>query len=772
MPEPDAPTSNDPVAVLPGQPQTSLPATHRNWRSTLAFQLLILAIISGFYWKLTFTKQFVWVGGGDLAQQVLPWFEEQARQVQHHQIPLWDPHLWLGAPLLGQAQPGTAYPLNWLLFLIPESHGHIRMEALQWYFVAIHYMAALFCFLLCRDLGCSRAASLIAGLVFSLAGYVGTTDWPQMVNGAVWFPLVLLFLLRAARGVRPLSSAALAGCSLGLAWLSGHHQVPIYTTLTVTGVWLYYICREGRINWVVVRLAVVMAIFMGLVGALQILPAQEYGHLAQRWVSASSPIQWDQPVPYSVHQKFSLGNIALLAILFPAFSRNADPFIGVVAASLVLLGVALCWKQHVVKLFAAIGIGALVYSLGFNSVFHGFLYAVVPMLEKARVPSMAVVAFSVAAAVLAAFGFDHFARFRNSVWTSRIVTGLLGFGLLTFTLLLGAMFANKLEWAADDRVALTAFVTLLLAALLYAWRTGNVSGKQASVLLIMLLLLELGNNSGYALVDRSDTTRMADLDKVWSNGDIADFLHQQPGPFRVETTTDALSASWGEYHNFDVILANTASAANNVVKNTEWHTWQARLLFGVRYSLGSKPPYADSIDRFTAASGIKVYENPTAFPRAWAVHEVIPTKTNVDGLMVISTRLQELHSKAFSLEQIPSLEQCSTPDEVSTVSYRAEHVTLRANMACQGMLVLSDAFYPGWNATVDSRPARIFEVDGAIRGVVVPHGTHHVDFRYRPKPVYLGAAFTLAGVIGAVAISLGSRRKARSHEDSKVHPNE
>jgi hypothetical protein len=319
-----------------------------------------------------------------------------------------------------------------------------------------------------------------------------------------------------------------------------------------------------------------------------------------------------------------------------------------------------------------------------------------------------------------------------------------------------------MHWDVDDRVAVTAFVTLLLASLLHAWRTGNLKGRQPAVLLTMLLLLELGNNSGYAFIDRSDAGKMADLERVWSNRDIADFLRQQPGPFRVETTTEALSPNWGEYHNFDVVFATGASVADNVVSNIEWHTWQSRLLLGVRYTLGNKPPFNDSIDRFTGASGIKVYENPGAFPRAWAVHYVIPIKNRADGLSIISSSLEELHSKAFSMGQTPVLTSCSNPDEVVVLNYLPEDVTLRATLACEGMVVLSDAFFPGWNVKVDSKPARIYEVDGALRGVVVPAGTHHVAFHYRPKSVYMGAALTLLGLIGATALSIGARRNERS----------
>ena len=38
-----------------------------------------------------------------------------------------------------------------------------------------------------------------AGAVFGLGGYIGNIGWPQMANGAVWLPVVFLFLLRAGR---------------------------------------------------------------------------------------------------------------------------------------------------------------------------------------------------------------------------------------------------------------------------------------------------------------------------------------------------------------------------------------------------------------------------------------------------------------------------------------------------------------------------------------------------------------------------------------------
>ena len=89
------------------------------------------------------------------------------------------------------------------------------------------------------------------------------------------------------------------------------------------------------------------------------------------------------------------------------------------------------------------------------------------------------------------------------------------------------------------------------------------------------------------------------------------------------------------------------------------------------------------------------------------------------------------------------MQTCAAPDTVQLIEHVPDRLAIRAEMACDGMVVLSDTFYPGWRARVDHRPAEIYEVNGAMRGVAVPRGTHTITMRYRPVSVYLGAALTL-----------------------------
>jgi hypothetical protein len=152
---------------------------------------------------------------------------------------------------------------------------------------------------------------------------------------------------------------------------------------------------------------------------------------------------------------------------------------------------------------------------------------------------------------------------------------------------------------------------------------------------------------------------------------------------------------------------------------------------------------------------MKVYRRD-AFPRAWAVHQLVRVPNITEGNILVGQDPESFRRKAHMVEQPPQVETCAAPDTVELIEHAPDRLAIRAEMACDGMVVLSDAFYPGWRARVDHQPAGIYEVNGAMRGVRVPRGRHTVTMRYRPVSVYLGAALTLLGILGALGWSLAS----------------
>ena len=132
----------------------------------------------------------------------------------------------------------------------------------------------------------------------------------------------------------------------------------------------------------------------------------------------------------------------------------------------------------------------------------------VPFVEKARVPAAATFLLHAGLAALVAFGVDALRSAKESPeanlqWFRRINIGVAAFGIAGGMVVMAVLIARRYQWDFDDRVVVTVFVALLMAVLLYAWRTHSLTRRQAVILLTLLLLFEVGNESGLALADRN-----------------------------------------------------------------------------------------------------------------------------------------------------------------------------------------------------------------------------------------------------------------------------
>ena len=723
--------------------------------TSLAGPVLLLVICIGFYWKIVLTDQYTYLESPDLANQFLPWLQMQAAELHRGKIPLWDPYLWGGQSLIGQVQPGTAYPLNWILFLLPLQDGWIRQSYLHWQFVLTHFMAAWFCYMLCRDLKRSRSASVVAGCAFALGGWMGTIGWPHLLNGAVWAPLILLFLLRSLRGERPVASAAASGAFFGVAWLGAHHQIPTFLLLATGGIWLYHVFRELRPDWRAARLAAVFLIFTVLVGGLQILPACEYGRLSKRWVGAAEIKGWNEPVPYTVHSEYSLIPTSLVGVFIPGYSRHSDPFIAVSALTLALLAVALAWKERMVRLFAMLGAGGLLFSLGRNDVFHGMLYALVPLVEKARSPHVAIFIYHFGIAVLIAYGIDYFLNL-ESPWQQRATIALTAFGLFLFAV--ASVLAISRNPPADDRFVVVALMALLGAALLYGWRKGNISHRTAVALILALMLIEFGNAATIYWPNKEETDRTTYLKALKAHADIAGFLLNVRTLVRVDIPDKEIPYNFGDWYGIEQYGGYVSSLTVNLLR-LPWHRPQARQLFGVNYSVSRDAPGANQEEVFKSESGLRIYRNLDAFPRAWAVHQARKLRQEKDIEPTLIDPSVDLRRETFLLVDPPKMETCQEGDDVRLIRHSAGHVTIEAKMGCIGMVILGDSYFPGWVATVDGKSTGIYEAYTAVRGVMVDKGKHRIEMLYRPASVFVGFGMTLVGIFGAVVLNVRSRRR-------------
>jgi hypothetical protein len=707
--------------------------------------ILLLVIITGSFWKLL-TKQYTWADHPDMAYQVLPWYQFEAESLHLGEFPLWDPHVFGGQPLVGQMQPGAAYPPNWPLFLLPLRDGHIQISWVNLYFILTHFAAALFCYWLCRDLGRTMAASVFAGFGFALGGVVGSIGWPQMLNGAIWIPLVLLFFFRSMRCQRPLASAAFAGTFLGISFLSGHHQIPVFTTLMMAALWLLELWRRRR---AALRPLAVFALFAAMASAFQVLPGLEYGMRSIRWVGSVNPVFWGQYVPYTVHQQYSLPPLGVLGLALPGV--YPDTFMGIAVLTMAVAGFAMAFEDKIVKVMGGVCAGAFLVAMGGYSVFHGVAYLLIPLVEKARTPSVAIVVVQAALAVLASYGID---ALRVRAAGRRSIGTLLAIGLLPWPVLAVLSQIRPEASREYERLAVAALVALALAAVLYGWKSKRISERAAIVLIFVTALFELGTVTGQNFRHRE--TPGGFLQELERHGDVVKFLREQPDFVRLEVDTDAIPWNIGDWDGIDQFRAYLGGMTSNVAlfeKERLDGGHLATMLFALNYYAGSKPFRAGQREAFRGNSGLNVYRNPEAFPRLWTAHQAVSVAARD-----LIPRLQraDLRQEVFLTGATPALDRCGITDDVQMLERHAGRVVLEARMACRGMIVLSQTFFPGWKAYVDGRREPLYEAYGVLQGVVVDGGPHRIEIRYRPASVYWGASITALGL--AMALLLAMRR--------------
>lgn len=734
----------------------------RRMGSRLWMPLLLLVITILFHWKLTLTDQYTWMENPDAANQILPWLQYQAVQWHDGHIPLWDPNAWTGQPLFGQAQTGSAYPFNWLLFWLPLRDGAISMMALNWYYVLIRFIGALAAYALCRELKCSRVAALVGACVFSMGGFVGTNGWPQMVNGAVWAPLVFLFLFRAERGEQPLASALLSGFFLGFSLLSGHHQVPMYLAVAAAATWLWLCVRSGRWNWSVAKLATASLVFAVIAGAFQGWPIAEYGRLSVRWVGTPEPLAFNETTPYYIHEIYAQKPTSLLNIFLPVLIPGWIPFIGITALTLALFGVILAWRQRHVPWLGCLALCSILFTLGPSSLLHGIVYAIAPLLDKARSAGAATALFGMAISPLAAIGLDRIFDDASEWWQRRAAWVLTGFAVVIAVM--SAVFAltGATGAAGDTRLLMASFIALGFAALLIAVRAKAIPASRAAIIVLLMVVFELAQVTNFwmtAYGPKRERTPL--LNNLQKHRDIARFLSERPDSGRIELSRTEMPYNFGDYFGLQTFESYTASVTENIWRHDIFQP-RMRDFMGIRYSIAQKPHRPGQRLLFEGASGFKVYENPESFPRDWAVHTLSAVPDRAAAKLKLMDPAFDARRAGFVIAlAAPPLADCpdNRSERVERTRNDANRLTIAVSLACAGMVIVDDTWYPGWRATVDGESAAIYEAYGIFRGVLVPAGQHTIDMRYRPASVLVGALLSfLAGVI-AVCVYFGWPRR-------------
>lgn len=760
-----------------------------------------LLITLAFFWKSVLGRGVI--GSFDLVMLFYPYKTYIRELIGQGELPLWNPLLYTGIPLLANIQASILYPPDalFLLFSFPT--------ALTWSVVLHIWLALAGMYLFLRyGLDTTVFAAWVGALCFGVGGFLlPHIGHLNQLHTAVWLPWILLCARRAS--APSTTWVLLGGFFTAMCFLAGHTQ-EFYYAFAAVGLFCAYLAfampTEQATRWWSLVIPALFVLIGGALGAAQLLPTLEA--VTQSYRMGGVPLR-DAAILY-LH-----GNELLLHLL-PRYWRSppnleAAGYIGVSGAVLAFFGILQIVRQRWVPFFLFLTFLAFILALGTYTPLFAFLHQVLPGFSSFRVAGRWLFLFSFGISVLAALGADQVRddlrpgerNHLSMLLLSSTFAGMLL--LLAFagrTYLVGSYQALPVAkvlvfWAV---IAVITYATIMLV--LNHGLPNSLSYTILGALIVTELFLAsrpLEFNTPMPETTYRPTTENRQLAEHWRGSRYisvaAERFMLEDEQRRRDELQETLTEYWAtvafQYAKYsEEIRPNQnlplglvgADGYDGGVFPTYHYTQLRGALFNnetapphfslpyviggegevdaklwgllnVRYLIADleQPAPGDGWELIgqTRPGGPLLFENSKVLPRAFVAYETV---VDDDPL-----RLRNMDVARQVLVERPIPELVGTTGETTpatVVASAPRRVEVQATTVKTGLLFLSDAYYPGWTATINGNPTEIIRVNVALRGVLLPSGEHTVVFEYNPRWFQIGLVASLFSWLVVLALLL------------------
>jgi hypothetical protein len=721
------------------------------------------------------------------------------------ELPLWDPFLHGGQPLLAVLTNTALYPANLLYVAFPG------VVALNLEIVAHLALAGAAAYAAARVLRLSPAAGLVAALAFELCGYqLSLANHLNRLVAMPWAALSFLFWARflEERKARWLAATSAAG---GLMALAGFPELFLLQPLFLAGWSLGAAAGRRQRLQALGGLAAAWLLAAGM-AAVQLVPAALHSRGSSRSTGGAPPglLEWSVPpqeLPELVVPGF-FGRVDTLPDEDYWGGRRQDqgfPYIlslyfGVPVLLLAVAGAAAPAGRTPLSRGARTALAAaaavsLLLSLGrFLPGFPAVARAAAELLPL-RYPVKFLAAGLLPLALLAGAGAggllreveDRWSRrtFRASLATAAVLAvipaalaALPEFDRVTESLFFG------IEPAEAVRVGLLgAFLHAAIAAVLFAFLCcrSRLSAAFRGWALAALVAADL-LSAGAPAMPLAPRTLLAGepplaglVRSVAADGKL--FRDDDPKPLHLSAPSPDIY--WLARWNLDSLSKYTASGfripvvfhidfdglgAREVVSMSEAVRrlpWESRLGFlsaaGVRAVLrerGRPVPGLQPVAEFPVSGdrALVLERNPAALPPAAIVTAWLRADTLPEAIAAM--RAPGFDPGRLAVVAGESRAPVSPCDYAlrGSVGEGTPETLYEVQTGCRALLVRTTPFQPGWRATVDGSERPVVRANGIFQGVLVEKGEHRVRFAYRPPGLLAGGLVSLLSlvVIGAL----------------------
>ena len=704
--------------------------------------------------------------------QFMPWWTFSWETLLDGHLPLWNPLLGMGVPLLANYQSALFYPPTWIYLLFYAAGGIGTMAWAQALVLTLHLiLSGVGMAKLARRLGWDALAQTLAGLAYALSGYLVARAWFASINATVaWLPWALLAAYAAVEQPA-LRRWARLGLVLGLQLLAGHAQTAWYTLL-LTGAWILFWAwvraHEAR-RWRALLKAAGGYLLAGLgsaaLAAVQLLPTVEYLLQSQRATAVDAEFALN----------YSFWPWRFITLIAPNFFGNPAHsdywgygnfwedavYIGLLPLLLALAALARRriaddgrpvsgLRSPVIRFWGIAIFTAFLLALGKNTPVFPWLYQNFPTFDMFQAPTRFSLWAVVALALLAALGVQNWRRpeGRGLYWT-RLGTASafavsMGAGLAYFNM--GAVSPTFIRATALAGLWGLGAGALSLTAPPHEHKTRTRIWQWLVVLWIAadLLVAGWGLNPGAAPEFYTHSAPVVEgriylppaQEYALKYERFLRFDTFNPGENWLDLRTAQLPnlnllVGQASANNFDPFVPGRYARWMDVLEGLDANT-KARILDlmavaateQVDAKRGSGVSFAPRglVSRFSWV--------PCAVPasdaeNAW--EQTFSGEINFGDTVVLE-----------GLESTPSRVCDSTLGQVTLEDEHPNALKFSIQSRAPGWLLLADVWYPGWRAWVDGEPVDVLRANYLFRAVEVPAGAHHVEFRYQPLLFYIG----------------------------------
>jgi hypothetical protein len=696
-------------------------------------------------------------------------------------LPLWNSHIFLGAPFLANIQGAVLYPQNLLLALVPVP------TAIDW-LVALHVgIAGCGMYLYClKALRLRRTGSFVAALVFMFGAlmfsHVGHFN---LLETLAWAPWAMLVADRAALSPTPARLAALSTV-IALVILAGHAQGTYYAFLLafiVAGARLWNIGIQRRLWRRSVRTLLLLSVGVGLGVALAAVQLTATLELASQSIRGGG-------LSHAAASAFSLPSRGFVGDILPDYTgEHRNEFatsVGAAALPLIALAVVVRGGRRRIFLWVVLGLVALVVAFGPKAKLYDALFVLLPGFNLFRVPARALVFTTIAAAVLSGYGVRtgqqlahawHHPQLRPRIARTIVATAVVA-GLPAVVALLVFVAGSPQRGIFQifpplqlRNLALMAGFELVATVIVVA---GLVGHRAAFGLLPAVVFFDLVVLAGHTYPMNPLPQQVTEAPNVTTTlvPHSLDERHLVLVPiatnFRPASAVPA-GLSLIDQARYESFLRQEEAQAPNLSLIEGTHDADGYdggvlpLRSYVAFRAGLLPPDSPNEADFMARLLTQRVQNVDWLETAGVTTVVTVAGNNPNppgsSRLVPVGRSGDLVAWRV-IDPAPVRARLENGLAAHVTSDTGERVVVQLPEGASGRLILADAYYPGWTASVDGQALPIERYAGYLRAVSLPTGAKAVVFEYRPRWLLPATLINSAALLTTLTLILLSPLRA------------